>query len=133
MQGLLSKSHECKFLPPLNEAPIKFPPTYKFIKNTSTYDLEKRPPAWCDRILWGLKDPIKFLDYNSVEKICFSDHKPVYGIYSIDIMELPGISKKSEIPVEPLPKSEVTKVSSKTLSSSSGNEEVTKFFGDIKK
>ena len=71
------KQHD---LPQLIEAPIKFPPTYKFAKKTSYYDLEKRPPAWCDRILWSHGSPVKCIKYTSVDVICFSDHKPVYGM-----------------------------------------------------
>lgn len=37
-----------------SEAPISFPPTYKFNRGSSTYDssAKQRTPAWCDRVLW---------------------------------------------------------------------------------
>lgn len=84
---LLAQSRYCTFLPRLKEAPVKFAPTYKFAKNSSVYEVAKRPPAWCDRILWGDKDPVACLLYNSVESLCCSDHKPVYGIYSVTVKE----------------------------------------------
>jgi len=67
----------------LDEKPITFPPTYKFIKDTNTYALDKRPPAWCDRILWVASDLVKCTDYNYIKSIICSDHKPIYGIYEV--------------------------------------------------
>ena len=91
----------------LKEAPIKFTPTYKHTKNTSSYEVTKKPPAWCDRILWGDKDSIICQEYSSVHSLSSSDHKPVYGIYSVTIQELLEVksvsaSKKEEEEVEPV-------------------------------
>lgn len=72
------------------EPSISFPPTYKYITGTSIYDQrpEKkiRCPAWCDRILYYLRDkptsdqqnPLVITDYEDVDSINVSDHKPVY-------------------------------------------------------
>lgn len=79
------------FLPQLEESPVSFAPTYKFVKNTCFYDLDKRPPAWCDRILWGTSSMIKCLGYTSVEQVCYSDHKPIYGVYTVNIKRLATI------------------------------------------
>jgi len=111
---LLSQNKHFSYPHSLNEAPIRFPPTYKFIKNTSRYDIEKRPPAWCDRILWGTIDPVKCIDYNSIDSLCFSDHKPIYGVYLLKIKK--SVSNEEEetkafSTIESIPKS------SKTLSS----------------
>lgn len=42
------------------EGQLNFLPTYKFIPGTDEYDnrpdKKLRPPAWCDRILWRVKD-----------------------------------------------------------------------------
>ncbi|GJJ69831.1 hypothetical protein EMPS_02180 [Entomortierella parvispora] len=34
------------------EAPLAFPPTYKFRMGSSQYNVTKRVPAWTDRVLW---------------------------------------------------------------------------------
>lgn len=102
-------------LPLLNEGRIVFPPTYKFVKNTSVYALDKRPPAWCDRILWVATDIVQCIDYNYVESILCSDHKPIYGIYEVKAKQM-GRSlvedAKPEQPVVPLPKEAETQPAS---------------------
>lgn len=72
------------------EPPIAFPPTYKYLREASLYDQrpEKklRAPAWCDRVLYHLRDPprpnqqnpVVITDYDAVRTITGSDHKPVY-------------------------------------------------------
>ncbi|KAF9358846.1 hypothetical protein BGX26_000772 [Mortierella sp. AD094] len=35
-----------------HEAPLAFPPTYKFRMGSNEYNISKRVPAWTDRILW---------------------------------------------------------------------------------
>lgn len=96
---LLTQHGQYSFLPRLYEAPIRFPPTYKFAKNTSYYDFEKRPPAWCDRILWCAENCVKCTQYTSVNSICFSDHKPVYGTYIVKIKQLVAVKRKPKPPV----------------------------------
>ncbi|CAM9658065.1 unnamed protein product [Hapterophycus canaliculatus] len=84
------------------EAPIDFPPTYKYTAGTDDYDTRNdkkfRAPAWCDRILaWTLlsqgKDEtrpespkgtegikagvVRQLSYRRSETPLMSDHKPV--------------------------------------------------------
>ena len=95
---LLNTSHQFNFLPNLYENPLKFPPTYKYIVKTSDYNLDKRPPAWCDRILWIENDSIKCHEYNCVNSICVSDHKPIYGVFSVHLKEL-LLHKKAAMPV----------------------------------
>ena len=69
----------------LEELPIKFPPTYKFQLGTNEYCLkDKRTPSWCDRILFNRSENVKGLFYNHVE-CTDSDHKPIYGIYKINL------------------------------------------------
>ncbi|KAM4620344.1 inositol polyphosphate 5-phosphatase K [Polymixia lowei] len=54
------------FLQEFEEGPLRFKPTYKFDRNSDTYDTsspqtwlgfngKKRKPAWTDRILWRIK------------------------------------------------------------------------------
>lgn len=35
-----------------HEAPLAFPPTFKFLMGTDQYNVSKRVPAWTDRVLW---------------------------------------------------------------------------------
>ncbi|KAL7671039.1 hypothetical protein ACOME3_005952 [Neoechinorhynchus agilis] len=97
-----------------HETPIRFKPTFKYIHNTDTYQfydgpsspdgkLVSRRPAWPDRILVGINSPGLFYfsdevsdstrpgcvlacEYGSVEKIKFSDHRPVRAIFRVDMI-----------------------------------------------
>lgn len=72
------------------EAPITFPPTYKFQVGTQRY--EQRPekklraPAWCDRVLYKVAPGVtekhwRQLFYGSVASLVTSDHKPVVALF----------------------------------------------------
>lgn len=79
------------------EASIDFRPTYKFDLFTDTYDTsdKARTPSWTDRILYRAKKKefvqndetksktIQTLRYSSADKIRFSDHRPVSGLYRV--------------------------------------------------
>jgi phosphatidylinositol-bisphosphatase len=73
------------FWPQFQEAPIFFPPTYKFDTGTDTYDTssKRRVPAWTDRILWKVDDTITNVAYSSVPTLMTSDHRPVFGQYEM--------------------------------------------------
>ncbi|XP_076297688.1 inositol-3-phosphate synthase isoform X2 [Lasioglossum baleicum] len=93
------------------EAPITFPPTYKYDPGTQNFDSssKQRTPAYTDRILFkgkghtkgymrrvshestnSCKDGVvECLVYDSVPSICTSDHKPVWGVFKTTIR--PGI------------------------------------------
>ncbi|XP_013199750.2 inositol polyphosphate 5-phosphatase E [Amyelois transitella] len=88
------------------EAPITFPPTYKYDPGSQQFDTssKQRAPAYTDRILFksrctstsassafsGLRrissvptaSGLKCLAYNSVQSVCTSDHKPVWALFS---------------------------------------------------
>ena len=66
----------------MNEAQIKFLPTYKYCVNENKYNIEKRVPAYCDRILFKKKSETIPIVYNRCE-YNLSDHKPIYGVYKI--------------------------------------------------
>lgn len=72
--------------PYFNEMEIKFPPTYKFDKGTTTYDTSEklRIPAWTDRIL-SRGSILQQMQYGSAPNITFSDHRPVYGIFKAQV------------------------------------------------
>jgi len=69
-----------------------FPPTYRYIVGSCSYDLKRRP-AWTDRILYKTIDPsnetrvLNVLSYKHIDSIKLSDHRPVYGESSIQIPE----------------------------------------------
>lgn len=77
----------------LTESNISFPPTYKFDINSSCYDTssKKRIPSYTDRILFKVNDQqhseisCKCLEYNSIEFLYLSDHKPVIGLFEIKV------------------------------------------------
>lgn len=74
--------------PFFDEMEIKFPPTYKFDNNTKTYDTsdKQRVPAWTDRILSLSRGKIlKQEVYDCEEDIIFSDHRPVYSIFTASV------------------------------------------------
>lgn len=74
--------------PFFDEMEIKFKPTYKYDKGTDTFDSseKQRVPSWTDRILSFTKNKrvttLEQLRYNSIPQYVFSDHKPVYAIFS---------------------------------------------------
>lgn len=66
------------------EGPIRFPPSYKFVRGTDTYvgtikdtstQRKVRFPAWCDRILWQGHN-LQQKSYES-SSLNISDHRPV--------------------------------------------------------
>lgn len=60
----------------LREAPINFPPSYKYKANSPAYDTKRRP-AWCDRILhWTRFESVK-VEYDMARDPTSSDHRPV--------------------------------------------------------
>ena len=69
---------------PFSEAVIEFAPTYKYDIGTSRYDTgpKRRPPAWCDRVLWRGENVLP-LAYTSCDGPCCSDHKPVAALLAI--------------------------------------------------
>uniref|UniRef100_A0A914Y664 Inositol polyphosphate-related phosphatase domain-containing protein n=1 Tax=Panagrolaimus superbus TaxID=310955 RepID=A0A914Y664_9BILA len=70
------------------EGIISFPPTYKFAVGTQTY-AKHRVPSYTDRILFWCKhsDNIRPIRYDCVWPITVSDHKAVYGIFSVRVMD----------------------------------------------
>lgn len=83
------------------EGPIEFMPTYKYLTNSDVYAIKpaksrgkRRTPAWCDRILWRGKG-IKQVSYGRGESQ-FSDHRPVYSLFSLHLNEHPAVAAAGE-------------------------------------
>ncbi|KAG9149685.1 hypothetical protein Leryth_012406 [Lithospermum erythrorhizon] len=77
------------------EGKICFAPTYKYLANSDHYVVQtsspkekRRTPAWCDRILWK-GDGLKQMSYVRGESK-FSDHRPVYSFFSVQMKNVPN-------------------------------------------
>ncbi|XP_058078648.1 type IV inositol polyphosphate 5-phosphatase 9 [Magnolia sinica] len=74
-----------------NEGIIEFAPTYKYYRNSDKYygcdkgkkGEKRRPPAWCDRILWHGKG-LKQKRYTRGESR-LSDHRPVRAVFTAEV------------------------------------------------
>ena len=75
------------------EGKINFLPTFKYRNNTDEFDVRniKKQPAWTDRILYtkretcfGILD-VEQIEYDSMQNIIMSDHKPVYSYFNLSI------------------------------------------------
>ena len=127
----------------IEEDPINFPPTYKYIKNTNEFDYKtknlekkknneengiktskrKKNPSWCDRIIYkknafitknGQKI-IKGIEYNSIMNDNFkvSDHRPVYQIF--DVITFKEDKTKKDLLEKEISQNEVLGISNKYL------------------
>ncbi|KAJ9297587.1 hypothetical protein DTO271G3_4362 [Paecilomyces variotii] len=68
-----------------SEAPITFPPTYKYDIGSDEYDTSEkaRIPAWCDRVLWKGTN-LRQSRYATAD-LRFSDHRPVWAMFDCTI------------------------------------------------
>lgn len=75
------------------EGKINFNPTFKYIDGSSDFEInsENHIPSWTDRIFYSKKFvthavfDIDLDEYNSMNFIEMSDHKPVYSYFTIKI------------------------------------------------
>lgn len=95
---LINSMAEGRAFPGFAEGKIAFMPTFKFDKESHSYDTshKQRIPAWTDRILFLPSNGIRVLDYQSVPEAQHSDHRPVYGSYRISMKGrvIPPVAKK---------------------------------------
>ncbi len=68
----------------MEEAPVRFSPSYKYIVGETNYDISKRIPSWCDRIFYKKWTNTLPLAYNKC-LLTLSDHQPIYGLFKIKI------------------------------------------------
>lgn len=86
--------------PFFNEKEITFAPTYKFDNNTKTYDTseKQRTPAWTDRILsLSRHNTLRQDVYDCDPEILFSDHRPVYAVFTASVSVVNEHAKKEVI------------------------------------
>ncbi|KAK5071657.1 hypothetical protein LTS08_004601 [Lithohypha guttulata] len=87
-------------LAPFTELPITFPPTYKYDVGSDRYDSsdKKRSPAWCDRLLFrSSAGRVKQLEYRRHERVYYSDHRPVSGIFKLQIKKVDEAKRKQTL------------------------------------
>merc|ERR1711991_537679 len=80
--------------PGYREGKIRFPPTYRYQReslNFTTHGNPPRVPSYTDRILWrshpseDAVDAVHLERYDSVPEIGTSDHKPVVATFTLDV------------------------------------------------
>lgn len=73
------------------EAPISFAPTYKFDKNSASYDRSDKAtiPAWTDRIIFKSSGHLTCqpLFYGADFALRLSLHRPVVGVFRVETRE----------------------------------------------
>ena len=77
----------------ITEGYINFLPTFKYVIGTDDYDIFKRHVSWTDRILFKKNKNIEQIKYNRLN-VKYSDHKPVYSLFSIKLNEEGNEEKK---------------------------------------
>ncbi|GAA5931353.1 uncharacterized protein JCM15063_001443 [Sporobolomyces koalae] len=82
----------------MREAPICFPPTYKYDHSSTNYDtsVKQRTPSWCDRILWRSQREasVHCVAYGRYEADV-SDHRPVSAAFDIMVKKRDAIKAES--------------------------------------
>ena len=85
LDQLLQEKQAGNVFSELEEAKLKFPPTYKYKVGTNEYEFKSgkvRIPAWCDRILFRGEN-LQQMFYTSISSPTLSDHKPVASLFKI--------------------------------------------------
>ncbi|KAL3912415.1 MAG: hypothetical protein SGARI_001168 [Bacillariaceae sp.] len=95
---LIHSMAEGRAFPRFAEGKIAFAPTFKFDKETGSYDTshKQRIPAWTDRIVFKPSSGVRVLDYQSVPQAQHSDHRPVFGTFRVSMegKEIPAPKPK---------------------------------------
>ncbi|GAA5851335.1 hypothetical protein JCM9279_001110 [Rhodotorula babjevae] len=80
------------------EAPIAFPPTYKYDRRSGRYDTsaKQRTPSWCDRVLWRAERPESVVcdSYGRFEAD-LSDHRPVAATFTVQVRKADPVRKEA--------------------------------------
>jgi hypothetical protein len=67
----------------IEEGPLTFNPTYKYVYGGHEYESKKkRVPSWTDRVLFKKSKFLKQLSYGRAE-YTHSDHRPVYSTFKV--------------------------------------------------
>lgn len=77
-----------KVFPGFVEAPITFPPTYKYDVDSDLFDTseKRRTPSWTDRIVWKRNASKMLIErYDSCRTVRTSDHRPVFAHFLVRV------------------------------------------------
>lgn len=75
------------------EAPITFPPTYKYDVDSDAFDTseKRRTPSWTDRIVWKRNASRMLLErYDCCRTVRTSDHRPVFAHFLVRVSRGPS-------------------------------------------
>ncbi|KAL3943560.1 MAG: hypothetical protein SGBAC_002377 [Bacillariaceae sp.] len=101
---------ENRAFPGFAEGRIAFAPTFKFDKETASYDTshKQRIPAWTDRILFK-PFGTRVLEYKSVPEARHSDHRPVHATFRVSMegRDLPAKASRKRKRRERRPRSDL--------------------------
>ena len=81
------------------EAPLDFPPTYKYDIQSDAFDTseKRRPPAWCDRVLWRVGHAggafVECDAYRSHD-VRTSDHRPVSSALRVGVRVTNAVARQ---------------------------------------
>lgn len=69
----------------LEEPPVRFAPTYKFVDGEGGGERfsDGRWPSWTDRVLYLPRRGVEVMEYGSVPEYRGSDHKPVFAVFRV--------------------------------------------------
>ena len=84
----------------------------KYYIGSNLYDITKRIPSWCDRILYKKYSETCPLSYNKC-LLTISDHQPLYGLYRVKT-EIIDEEKRQNI-LDKLIKEKIKKLKDKIL------------------
>ncbi|ETW09428.1 hypothetical protein H310_00033 [Aphanomyces invadans] len=101
---LQHQMHANKVLAGWHTAPCNFPPTFKRLRGKVDEFTQQRVPSYCDRVLWkslpGFAANLTLKEYNCVEDISTSDHKPVFATFDVRPLPTPSPNSNSHDLVE---------------------------------
>ncbi|GAA6027013.1 hypothetical protein JCM8097_006040 [Rhodosporidiobolus ruineniae] len=82
-----------------SEAPILFPPTWKYDHGSEKYDTspKQRTPSWCDRVLWRSQreKSVVPISYGALGAD-ISDHRPVAALFAVAVKTVdPSLAERA--------------------------------------
>ena len=88
------------------EAPVSFPPTYKYDVGSDDFDTseKQRTPSWTDRIVWKRNPERMLLErYDSCRTVRTSDHRPVFAHFLVRVGRAKPARQQVDASCDPSP------------------------------